>query len=309
MIEYKTCGLTLRSEFPIRELEGCEAVSGCDPPSVIIEFGGKRIQQRSLTLKKSGILFHAGDSELLLEAPDHAWFHVRAGSLIRICLQKNVFSDYVRSILLSSALGGIVHQRGMLPMRSNALTYDRKRALLIAGQSGAGKSTLAAELMQQGWRSLADDLCSVSVSSADPPRVHPFGPFLRLWSDAINRLGITSDRLTRSRPGLNKWILSLSDQQFHSGSLPVSAIVILTRTSNPPCLLERLTGAAAASAVARHTYRYHFVEPMNLAPAHLAMTARFAAHVPVFRIHCGLPFPPSSQLIEAVHTVQASNLH
>jgi len=309
MIRYPACGLALHASFPIPELSAITNRSKLNKPTDLVEVSLGRINDPISRLKPAGILFDAGDLEILLKAPGIGRFHMNCGRSIRMELSEGVVSDPARVVLLSSALGAVLHQRAVLALHANALTMGGTHAILLAGQCGSGKSTLAAELVEKGWRSLADDLCAVSVSSSETPLVHPFGPFLRVWSDAVDRLEIDADRLTRARPGLNKWILSLSGQQFHDRSLPISAMVILTRTPNPSGLVARLTGAEAATATARNTYRYHFVEHMNLTSAHFTMAARFAARVPVFRMHCGFPFPQSNQLIDAIHAIQAGNLH
>ena len=72
----------------------------------------------------------------------------------------NVPDANIRLYLLGSAMGVLLHQRGLLPLHANAVEIDGK-AFAFMGASGSGKSTLAAWFHDHGYRIIADDVCAV----------------------------------------------------------------------------------------------------------------------------------------------------
>lgn len=300
----RACGFAIKSRLPLPELSPAADISLIEHGSDSVEISLGPLEESVFGLKPAGVLYSAGRSRLYLRIPGLGRLDVKSGRSIRMELEDGSCSDYARTVILSSVLGAIVHQRGMLGLHANTLTPDGQKAVVLAGQCGSGKSTLAAQLIMRGWRSLADDLSAVSISPK--PLIHPFGPFLRLWSDAVDRLKLDRGRLTRCRPGLNKWVLSLFDSEFHLAPLPVASIVILTRTPRPSRLLERLSGAQSVSEVLKNAYRRNFIQPMNLAQSHFARALSIVACVPVFRLHCDFNDSRAEEVIEAVTATLAA---
>ena len=74
--------------------------------------------------------------------------------------RQGVPDSNVRLFLLGSAMGALLHQRGLLPLHTNAVEVGG-RAFAFMGKSGAGKSTLAAWFHDRGFRIVADDVCVV----------------------------------------------------------------------------------------------------------------------------------------------------
>ena len=94
----------------------------------------------------------------------------------------------MRLYLLGSAMGMLLHQRGLfrstpMPSRSTA------RRFAFMGHSGAGKSTLAAWFHDEGYRILADDVSVIGFGEGGQPTVRPGLPRLRLWRDALDATG------------------------------------------------------------------------------------------------------------------------
>ena len=110
----------------------------------------------------------------------------------------------VRLYLLGSAMGLLLHQRGVLPLHANAVEIDGQ-AFAFMGPSGAGKSTLAAWFHDQGLRVVADDVCAVHFDAQLRPWVSQGLPRLRLWKSALEATGRSDGHFQRSYAGDEQW--------------------------------------------------------------------------------------------------------
>jgi hypothetical protein len=102
--------------------------------------------------------------------PDVARYAVLDGRRITVDPADGADPKNVRLYLLGSAMGLLLHQRGVLPLHANAVEIEG-RAFAFMGPSGAGKSTLAAWFHDQGYRVVADDVCAVQFDGRSRPTV------------------------------------------------------------------------------------------------------------------------------------------
>ena len=93
-------------------------------------------------------------------------FRVTDGREIIIEAREGVPERNLRLFLLGSAMGLILHQRGLLPLHANAVALDG-RAIAIAGASGAGKSTLAASFARHGHQIVGDDVIALKAARGE----------------------------------------------------------------------------------------------------------------------------------------------
>lgn len=216
-----------------------------------------------------------------LVIPEVARFAVRGGSGIVVDASEDVPESNVRLYLLGSAMGMLLHQRGMLPLHANAVEVDGA-AIAVMGGSGAGKSTLAAWLHDRGHRLISDDVCV--IGGEGELRAFAGVPRLRLWGAALDAFGRSRAGLERAYAGddeWDKWDLPVADDAVAGEGLKVRALYVLADGS--AVRISSLTGAAAAEAVIANTYRGEFVE-QGKAAAHWAACLRLIGKVPVFRI-------------------------
>ena len=96
---------------------------------------------------------------------------MRDGNQIVIDAAPDATDRNVRLFLLGSALGALLHQRGLLPLHANAIDLGGG-AVAFSGHSGAGKSTIAAWFHDRGHRILADDVCVVGFDQSGRALVH-----------------------------------------------------------------------------------------------------------------------------------------
>lgn len=217
-----------------------------------------------------------------LVIPEAGSFKVSDGREIIVDALAEVPDRNVRLFLLGSAMGLILHQRGLFPLHANAVALDG-RAVAVAGASGAGKSTLAAWFSRQGLELVGDDVIALrpgpegAVALPGPPRV-------RLWRQSLDTFGLDSDGLEPSYtdPEFDKWDLPVALADVASDALPLSGVYILE--DGPDIAIRPLGGVEATAALFDHTYRGAYVERVGGEAVHWRAVTSLAASVPVFRL-------------------------
>ena len=260
MTRVRLFGLTIDSELP---LPGLAAAPHGAPVDVTIRLGKV-----------------ADDGNLII--PEAGSFAVRGGCEVIIDALPGVPERNLRLFLLGSAMGLLLHQRGLLPLHANGVSLDG-RAIAVAGSTGMGKSTLAAWFTRQGIEFVGDDVIALKqtasgfVALLGPPRV-------RLWREALDKFRLGSEGLEQSYADLDfdKWDLPVALSEVASEELPLGGIYVLG--DGPDIAIRRLGGAAAAAALFDHTYRGGYVELVGGVARHWQAIATLAASIPVFSL-------------------------
>lgn len=222
------------------------------------------------------------EGDLLLRIANVGRFRVSGGREIVIDPEPEASERNQRVFLLGSAFGALLHQRGLLPLHANAVEIGG-RAFLFIGRSGAGKSTLAAWFHDRGHRVLADDVCAISLEGAQALAM-PGVPRLRLWKDAVERSGRSSDAFERSFDGHDKFdVPTRVDPELRP--LAVGACYILDRSDEAEGepRLDQLMGLDALDALVANTYRGAFVPLTGASERHVKACLALMKSVPVFR--------------------------
>ena len=219
----------------------------------------------------------------VLKVPEIAAYLMRDGREIVVDPAPDAAERNVRLYLLGSAMGVLLHQRGLLPLHANAIEVDG-RAIAVMGESGAGKSTLAAWLHDAGHRIVADDVCVVGVDEGGRTRVHPGLPRIRLWKDALEHTGRESGDYEYSYAGddtYEKFDIPISSDMSVGAELDLAAIYLLS--TGQEFGISRLAGAEAVEALFSHTYRGFAVSQLGSNRLHFDASVRVARSTPIFR--------------------------
>ena len=259
--DYRLFGLTVRSDFAIPELS-VAAIDG-EPDAYIL----------------SG----RGEGGSLITVDGIAEFAVSGGRDIWVSVVPGVSPRNVRLYLLGSAMGLLLHQRGLLPLHANAVEVDGK-AIAFMGPSGSGKSTLAAWFHDRGHVVIADDVCAIRFAEGDVPLAYPGLPRLRLWKEALEASGRDAVHFKRSYAGDEEWDkfdVPLDRSSAPEGSTALGAIYVLE--SGEDSRIEPLTVIEAAEALFANTYRGHFVTEAGEPRLHWEACARLVRSTPIFR--------------------------
>lgn len=259
--DYRLFGLAVRSDFAIPELP-------------VAEFDGE-----------PDVRIHSGKMAAgsLIAIDGVAEFAVSDGRDIWVSTAPGVSPRNVRLYLLGSAMGLLLHQRGLLPLHANAVEIEGK-AVAFMGPSGSGKSTLAAWLHDRGHGVVADDVCVVRFAEGELPFVVPGLPRLRLWKEALEASGRDAAHFKRSYAGDEDWDkfdVPLDPGSAPQGSTPLGAIYLLD--SGDTSRIDPLKGIEAAEALFANTYRGQFVTESGEPRLHWETCARLVRSTPIFR--------------------------
>lgn len=269
---YRLFGLNLRSEI---ELAGLAPAVEADPADVDVVFGevppGDYPPGYSAT---------AGGTVLAI--PKVGRYFIREGRGIVIQPADGASERNVRVFLLGSAIGALLHQRGLLPLHANAINLGN-RAVAFSGHSGAGKSTIAAWFHDRGYPILADDVCVIGFDEAGRALAYPGIPRLRLWREALEASGRDAGAYNRSFDDTEKYdVPTASDSKLEP--LPLAAIYLLRKAEDgDDAEIERLTGVDAVETLISNTYRGGYLRTIGRTAEHLAACLRVVRAVPVFR--------------------------
>ncbi len=268
---YSGYGLLVDSELPLPEL-GTAGSAGA-PADVVVRGGTVPAPGPSATLLPLG-LWLDGD-RIGVDVPDVGRFAADAGERITVDALPGTPPDVVRLFLLGTAFGALLLQRGHLVLHGNAFRVGDACAVVL-GHSGAGKSTLAAEMHRRGHDVLSDDVVPIDAAG----RALPGWPRIKLWQDALDRLGRDSSDLRRIRAEHAKFHVPLDRAEL--GPLPVRWLYALDRYDGP-LRITPVTGAAVFTTLHEHAYRNELLVGAHRR-THLARSAALAATARLARV-------------------------
>ncbi|MEO8548090.1 MAG: hypothetical protein ABI422_06960 [Sphingomicrobium sp.] len=273
--DYSVFGLHIRSDLALPELLGADPQS---EPQVFVRIGDVPAAAAS----SSGLQPIEGG--VVLTVDDIARYAITGGSRITIDRQANVPDVNVRLYLLGSAMGVLLHQRGVLPLHANAVEIG-SRAFAFMGASGAGKSTLAVWFHEHGYRVLADDVCAVNFGADDTPLVTPGLPRLRLWKEALEGTGRQAADFSRSYAGddsYDKYDVPIAHGAAVPASVEIAGIYVLGKGDS--FSIRPLKGLEAAEAVFANTYRGTYVPAAGNVRGHWESCVKLVGSTPIFQL-------------------------
>ena len=218
----------------------------------------------------------------LLNVPDAGRYWVQDGRQLTVEALVGVPERNVRLYLLGSALGLLLHQRGLLPLHASSVVVDGA-AIAFVGPSGAGKSTLAAHFLERGCDLLADDV-SVVEPRGDSWIVQPGVRRLRLWGETLRALGRDPHCFERAYAGDDQWDkyeVGVGPSASASEAAPLQAIYLLDGGAGGQ--FEHQSSIEALRVLFGNTYRGQYLASAGLPARHMEQCVALARQVPVFR--------------------------
>jgi len=271
--KYRCYGLVLASEIELPDLDA-PATDDAEPDVVI------RVDRLAGPPDGAAVLpyglWREGDAAGVA-VPDVARYEVRGGREMILDPVEGADPRSVRLFLLGSMLGAVMMQRGHLVLHGNAFRVGDSCAVVV-GHSGSGKSTLAAEFDRRGYDVLSDDVVPVDASGL----AIPGHPRIKLWDDALERLGVPTVGLDRVTPDHEKFQLPLRRTEI--GPLPLRWVYVLERHAGADLDLEPVRGSTLFSLLHEHTYRNELVHGPGPTAHHLEQCARLAAAARITRV-------------------------
>lgn len=276
MHHYSCYGLVVGSEIALPDLG--EPLPAGDRVDVRIRYGALGAPDPA-TMVGPG-LWRDGDV-CGIEVPGVGRYQARGGTEIVVDPEPGADERAVRLFLLGSAMGATMMLRGCLVLHGNAFAVGRGddgSCAVVLGHSGSGKSTLAAELQRRGHEVLTDDVVPVDREG----RALPGYPRIKLWDDALSRLGRSADGLERIHDDHPKFQVPL--QRGALGSMPLRWVYVLERHAGDDLRIEPAHGTVTFSLLHEHTYRHELVHGPRAVAGHLELCARLVERARVRRV-------------------------
>jgi hypothetical protein len=276
MHEYRISGLTVASEL---ELPGViPARPSNERPDVTIRRATVPATLEGAT--RLGPTLELAGEELLLRVPHLARFLIARGQEITVQLEPDTKEGDAAGVVLRTAFGILLHQRGALVLHGAAVASDG-RAIAICGLSGVGKSTLAAALCREGCSFVTDDVCVIGLNGQREPIVLADGRQLKLWRDSIVELDLTERCGEAVRDTFEKYYVQPFDR---TGTPPKLSAICALREAHP---LTQSGIESLALPDAMRVLEYEFYLPVLHAkigskPKMLAQAAAIFGHAKAF---------------------------
>jgi hypothetical protein len=200
-----------------------------------------------------------GIARMLVERPDR----------ITVELPPGADAGDMRAYLFGHGFGTLAHMRGLIPLHVAAIQTP-EGVVAYTGPSGAGKSTRVAELhLRHGWPIICDDVAVLHPT--DPvPLLHAGMNRIKLWRDALDRLGIDPAGLIPDLTRTDKFHL-IAPGMFVQQTLPLARLMTLGAERQ-----DRLRGAPAFAALMQAVYKPELGALFGPAHGHFAHLARLA---------------------------------
>lgn len=268
---YTGYGLVIDSELALPELGAPRPAPRA--PDVVVRAG--EVPGPGAGATRLGLGLWLDGDRIGLDVPDVGRFAADGGRRLTVDALPGTPPDVVRLFLLGTAFGALLLQRGHLVLHGNAFRVGEACAIVL-GHSGAGKSTLAAEMHRRGHDVLSDDVVPVDAHG----RALPGWPRIKLWEDALDRLGRDTSDLRRIRPEHAKFHVPLDRGDLEP--LPVRWLYALDRRDGP-LRITPVTGAAVFTTLHEHSYRNELLVGVHRR-THLARSATLAATARLARV-------------------------
>jgi hypothetical protein len=226
-------------------------------------------------------LYQGKTGEFLLTVPKVARYHITPNQ-ITITPEAQATESAIRVYLFGSAMGALLHLRGILAFHSSAVRLPDGRAVLLAGASTAGKSTLAAALCHRGYPLLADDLAAVHWDAEGQAWVYPGLARCKLWADALEKLALVGAEKEPLAPTLEKYQLTLA---INPQPAKLAYLYEIHADEQATAVaMTSVTGLAKLQTLDKQTYRPGFITALEMQAAHLQRLAQVTPQVQVRRL-------------------------
>jgi len=224
--------------------------------------------------------FKIKEDDFFLDIKNIAQYRVLGGQTILVNPYENADKESIELFLEGSALGALLHQRGILPFNGSSFLYKGK-GIMICGNSGTGKSSLTAAFCQQGAAFINDDISPVSVLDLKTI-ILPVKTRIKLWDDALNKLKISSDNLLRIRPQFNKFYLPMYEEISEH---KLDQIFILSTHNKDEFMAIELKGIDKYNVLRSQIYRKVYLRGMpETQKKYFKQLFSLAKNIPVIKV-------------------------
>lgn len=235
MYYYKLYGFYIATDVKFEQLIEEDFSEACDKNVITIVEGDFPDQYRQM---EPGYDFLDGKSAVFSNSCCYMYF--KNNSSIVYEKKKGAEQNLLKSYILGWGMSIIGIMRGLLSIHCAALA-DNDGAILISGSSGSGKSTITTQLLNRGYRLVADDMALVDAISDEKPYAFPAFPYNKLCRDAALSQGYDIDELIYIDEDRDKYFVPCKDN-FSTEKVPIKSIIMLTLNDKENVFKEEITG-------------------------------------------------------------------
>lgn len=200
-------------------------------------------------------------------------------SMVEVASEPGARPSTIRHLLLDQVLPLSLAAEGHLVLHASAAFDPRSGVIAMVGAAGAGKSTLAAALRGEGWNVASDDGLLLRTQDHGVVAV-PAYPGLRLWPDAAEATGVTSEAVSEVAEYSAKLRVSFPASLVIE-PMPLRRVYFVQ--SGAAAVIEPLSARDAAMALVEHAYRADLTDRAALA-AQLDACVRLVDRVSGWRL-------------------------
>lgn len=290
LYQYSLYHLNIASDISFPDLEEVEFKT----PDIIIK-------QNNLVAEKAE-LPNDGVLEVIYVENHEIGIKISDGKRIEYKSLTTLGLPIIRSYLLASGLGAILHQRGYPVLHGSAVEIDGE-AVLFCGDSGMGKSNTAACFLKKGKKLLADDMCPIIFQNGKP-MLATSHMNLKLTKRDIQAIGL-SDRKSVDWGDSKEKHRLIADYENQPSTLPIRAIYMLEPASDETLDLQKINGSKCIYYLVKNTFRHVFVARTLKATEDLISYGQLsnAVHIKV------LTRPLGSDTRDLIYQLVASDLN
>jgi len=218
------------------------------------------------------------DSKYIFGVPGIARYDITPES-VTVHAVDQADTQAVQLFLWGSAVGTVLHLRGILPLHGSTVRLPDGTAAVFCGHSGAGKSTTVTALGQRGLACVADDVSAIQFDAQGQAWVYPGLPRTKLWGHALSLLALAPGQ--QIREGMDKYYF---DMPVCPEPLRLTRLYELNVNQEAEVSAQPIGGMGRITTLLTHTYRPLFVTTLGLQAAHMARVARLAPQLTMKRI-------------------------
>ena len=150
-----------------------------------------------------------------------------------------------RQLVASFGVPLLLHGLDVLLVHGSAAARGDE-AIVVCADSGSGKSSVLVRLLDDGWRSLSEDLCTIDLRDAHRPRVWPGPPWVRV---AHGEPGPRDTATAFESADKTAWDVAA---RHAPGPVDLTRLVLLDPPGGDDPTRDAITRADALRALARH---------------------------------------------------------
>lgn len=266
MYTYLAYDLTISSEL---QLSGLVELDLVDYVDVVIKFG-----KVPLSIKNPVVVLYnmqMSKQECLINIENVATFYILDGREIVIQQAIDGNKGDIQVFLMGTVFAYVLQYHDYLVLHGSAVIVNSDNAVIFSGKSGVGKSTTAAAFVKRGYPVLTDDMVAVKLHGSEELELIPGWPRLKLWQDALDYFGETSEGLISVQNKYNKFEFPVPSPTNLRKRIKISNFYELNAVDEIESIgLKSLVNKIdRLELLIKNTFRYFMLKALNKNSLHL----------------------------------------